>query len=551
MAISVRVEPARLAAPAGSDVDAVVVVTNPLDEQVHVRVVVQGDVAGWATVEPADLWIAPTATARCALRFRLPRGAPGGVGEVPFVVRVLSDHEGAGGASADAVLAVEGQAELAVRLVPGSIKGTVSAHGRIAVDNLGTVPGRAQLVAADDGDGSAEVEIEPDSLLLEPGETTWARVTVRPRRRHLAGAARTHRYRVRLEPLGGARVSVEGEMVQRSLAAGFLPRILLAAMAFVAVALGLGVLLGGDDGDTTVGVGAPLTTIATTTTTAPPETTAPQPVAGAPTTTVPLAAKRIAFQTERDGNSEIYTTKPDGTEPINVTLNLAHDSEPAWSPDGTRLAFDSDRSGNFDVWVMNADGTNPVQLTTEPTPDGYPTWSPDGTRLAFISFRDGNSEIYVMNADGTGQTRLTKNLSDDARPAWSPDGAHIAFHTDRDGNYEIYVMAPDGTSPQNLSANPATDQNPAWSPNSTRLAFDSTRDGGKAELYLMGADGSLPVRLTKNDTLDKWPEWSPDGRRVVFQADPTDDLELYVIDAGGGIAKRITDFPGDDAEPSW
>ncbi len=34
----------------------------------------------------------------------------------------------------------------------------------------------------------------------------------------------------------------------------------------------------------------------------------------------------------------------------------------AWSPDGTKIAFDSRRDGNFEIYVMNADGTNPTRL---------------------------------------------------------------------------------------------------------------------------------------------------------------------------------------------
>lgn len=550
MAITVRLEPERLSAPAGSDVDGVVVVSNPHDEPVHVRLVVSGEIAGWSAIEPGEFLIDAGGHVECHLRFRLPRGAPGGVGDVPFVVRGLSDADGIGGAVAEGWLEVEGQAELALRLVPGSAKGIRVAHLKVAADNLGEVPARAQLLAVAGPD--VDIEVEPDSVVIEPRSTAWAKVTVRPRPRHIAGPPKSYDFRVRLEPLGGARVSVEGQMIQRSLVVGYAPRVLAAVVLLVGL-VAAALTVGGDDTTTDVAAGPAVTTTvpAPTTTAAPPSTEASAPAEVVPTT-VPLADRRIAFQTKRDGNSEIYTARPDGSEPANLSANPAHDSEPAWSPDGTRLAFDSDRNGNFDVYVMNADGTGVIQLTTEPAPDGYPSWSPDGSRIAFISFRDGNSEVYVMNADGTDQVRLTKNVSDDARPTWSPDGTRIAFHTDRDGNYEIYTMAADGTDVKNLSNHPAFDRNPAWAPNGSRLAFDSTRESSKPEIYLMGADGTLPVRLTQNDAIDRWPVWSPDGSRLAFQSDRDDsDLEVFTIGAGGGATVRVTEFPGEDGEPDW
>lgn len=83
------------------------------------------------------------------------------------------------------------------------------------------------------------------------------------------------------------------------------------------------------------------------------------------------------------------------------------------------IAFESDRDGNSEIYVMNADGTNQTNLTHNPAPDFEPVFSPDGTRIAFSSYRDGNPEIYVMRADGTNQTRLT-NSGYDVQPVFSP-----------------------------------------------------------------------------------------------------------------------------------
>ncbi|MHC4335208.1 MAG: TolB family protein [Planctomycetota bacterium] len=68
-----------------------------------------------------------------------------------------------------------------------------------------------------------------------------------------------------------------------------------------------------------------------------------------------------------------------------------------------KIAFVSERDGNSEIYVMNADGSAQKNLTNNPASDEAPNWSPDGKMIAFASFRDGNYEIYVMNADGSGQ----------------------------------------------------------------------------------------------------------------------------------------------------
>ena len=51
----------------------------------------------------------------------------------------------------------------------------------------------------------------------------------------------------------------------------------------------------------------------------------------------------------------------DGSHPINLTNHPALDGFAVWSPDGTRIAFTSNRDGNTEIYVMNADGKSPDQ----------------------------------------------------------------------------------------------------------------------------------------------------------------------------------------------
>jgi Tol biopolymer transport system component len=110
-----------------------------------------------------------------------------------------------------------------------------------------------------------------------------------------------------------------------------------------------------------------------------------------------------------------------------------------------KIAFESNRDGNFEIYVMNSNGSSQTRLTFNPSADMLPSWSPDGRRIVFDSSRDGDRNIYVMNADGSNQGRLTDNPAMDIEPKWSPDGGFIAFVSNRDGPYSIYVMNIDGS----------------------------------------------------------------------------------------------------------
>ena len=78
------------------------------------------------------------------------------------------------------------------------------------------------------------------------------------------------------------------------------------------------------------------------------------------------------------GSAMLSGENADGTEQQRLTNNPANDMVPSWSPDGKKIVFDSDRDGNLEIYVMNADGSNQIRLTYNPADDWDPSWSPGG-----------------------------------------------------------------------------------------------------------------------------------------------------------------------------
>jgi len=119
--------------------------------------------------------------------------------------------------------------------------------------------------------------------------------------------------------------------------------------------------------------------------------------------------------------------------------------------------------------------------------------------------------------------------------------------SNRSGSANIFLANADGSEVKNLTDSKFLNTNPAWSPDGKKVAFASDRDGDMS-LYVMDADGKNATRLTK-DHGDRLPSWSADGKTIAFCRRTESGSQICSVPAAGGDAKEIGD--GDGWDPAF
>ena len=91
---------------------------------------------------------------------------------------------------------------------------------------------------------------------------------------------------------------------------------------------------------------------------------------------------------------------------------------------------------------------------------------------------------------------------------------------------------------------------PRWSKDGARILFQSNRSG-KWQIYVMDADGAHAQRITSGDANDNFPDWSPDNERIAFVSDRDGNEEVYVMRMDGSQLRNLSNHPARDIHPYW
>jgi len=232
---------------------------------------------------------------------------------------------------------------------------------------------------------------------------------------------------------------------------------------------------------------------------------------------------------------------------------------PRVSPDGDHVVYArrgmdimEDRRTSS-LWLIGTDGTGHTKLTNGHAGESNPLWSPDGSKIAFT--RSGvphGTEIYVHWVDSGTTSRITQMENAPEDLSWGPEGERIAFSAHVTEDEPQLVTPPDPPEGADWAPRPRVE---------TRLNHEADGVGrleyGYDHLFVVPADGGPARQVTSGEyNHASRPAWTPDGETLIFSANRHENWRrerrnsaLYAVPVEGGSIRPLTDRFGPDEHP--
>lgn len=261
----------------------------------------------------------------------------------------------------------------------------------------------------------------------------------------------------------------------------------------------------------------------------------------------------ILFSSTRDGNTDLYLMRADGSEERRLTTDPAADELGRCSPDGRFVVFRRGGGQSGDLYRLDLKSGEELRLTNDAERDSAAAWSADSSTIYYTKRHESFDRIARMRSDGSEQAFVTEGAWHDVVPSVSPDGRYLVFHTYRYGkgsDLEVLDLESGKSRRVTALADGSYDYEPFFATADT-IVFSSNRDGGHYRLYALSlATGE--VRQLADTGADIWGgRYSARTDDVLFYTGTSNSWRLLRVPLAGGTPTAIIVAGQSNYFPDW
>lgn len=206
--------------------------------------------------------------------------------------------------------------------------------------------------------------------------------------------------------------------------------------------------------------------------------------------------------------------KTEDKEPDSVSLTKTKIQErvPRLSPDGRLVLFAqaTPNEGSMDIYTKEIETGEVTRLTSSQSLETDPAWSPDGSKVAY--YKNNSEDVVIMELD-LKTLKKRKLVNAHAIPnlsaiSWAPNGQSLTYS---DQDYQTKKWCIYSVNLNNLEVEKLTlpgsafygDVSPRFSPDGKKLAFIRIRERGLLYKHLIPGIGDVFVLDLESRQLEK------------------------------------------------